>query len=262
MKQRRIPTLIGIIVLTFSVACGVLLVSNKQIFKLGASSSVTPKDIRISNVTDGSLTVSWVTDKEVLGSLKWSKSESAVLENQNDEINGLSYTHSSTIRGLSPQTTYYLKINSSGVDFDNNGVSWQVKTGPKLTSGNKEILVSGSVQTQAGKPVKGGLIYLSVGGGSLVSTTTSDNGTWVTSLGSVRTQNLASLVKIDGNATLIEIYVTSGISGVATAQIYPQSAKPAPPIILGNVHDFKNLPPSVSGENTQATLNIPETEKS
>ncbi|MFH1971538.1 MAG: Ig-like domain-containing protein, partial [Patescibacteria group bacterium] len=52
----------------------------------------------------------------------------------------------------------------------------------------------------------------------------------------------------------------AGISGVTTAQIYPQSAKPAPAIILGEVNDFKNLKPSEDSQIPKASIDIPEGE--
>jgi uncharacterized protein YneF (UPF0154 family) len=51
-NRKKIPTIIGVLVLVFGLAGGVVLVNKDTIFKLGASPESTPKDVRISNVTD------------------------------------------------------------------------------------------------------------------------------------------------------------------------------------------------------------------
>jgi hypothetical protein len=262
MKKSKIPTLAGIAVLVLSIAAGVLFIGSKQFFRLSADPATTPKDVRITNVSDTTFTVSWTTDKEVIGLVKWGKSQSQLNLSQPDEMEGLSFTHTATIRDILPQTNYYFKITSGENDFDNNGVAWQVKTGSTLANPETTVIISGSVITATGTPAKNSLVYLTVGGGSPLSTTTSQNGSWVATISSSRTQDLSSYTPINEANTLIEISVTAGPDGVATAQIYPQSAKPTPSIILGQVQDFKNLPVSESGQTPGASVEVPETTRS
>ena len=260
MKKERIPTIIGLVILVIGIITGVFLIKSQRIFKLGASSEEAPNDVRISNITDSSFVVSWTTDKETSGFVKWGKNISNLDKVENDTISQKGYTHSSTIRSLTPQTDYYFKINSNSTDYDNQGTAWKIRTGLQLTEPNKNIIISGSVLNQNGTPSINALIYFSVGGGSLLSTITSKNGSYLMPISQTRNRNLDSYITIDESSSLIEISVNAGLDGISTAQIYPQSAKPAPAIILGEVNDFKNLEPSKDSQIPEASIDVPTEE--
>lgn len=260
MKKKSIPTFIGLFVLIFGLAAGLLLIQGRQIFRLGATSDFSPQDVVVSNVSDNSFTVSWVTGREALSFIKWGKTATN-LDKKTDSANkNPSFIHSISVSGLTPNTNYFIKINSGGQDFDNGGNLWQISTGSALAPPETINVVSGSVLTGGGSPVSGALVYLSAEG-ALLSTTTSQNGNWVIPLSSARTQDLTSYAPINGATTLLEIVVNAGPTGIATAQIYPQSARPAPAIVLGEVNDFKNAPISLSSGLPEANVQVPgETE--
>jgi len=255
----KIPTLIVLAVLIIGVIVGVFLVRNRQIFKLGASGEATPKDVRVTNVTDSSLTVSWTTDKESSGAVTFGKSASSLTENSLSEIEDKSTIHSTVLTGLDNDTAYFFEINSNGQAFDNNGVAWQSKTGPALEPLKENIVISGKIVDADENPVQNVLVYVSVGGGTQLSALTSSDGNWVIPISTSRVLDLTSSVTIDQKNTLAEISVQAGSKGTASAQIYPISAKPAPPIVLGQVHDFRNLPPSKEGGIPGANIQIPKT---
>jgi len=258
MRKSKIPTIIGIFILVFGLAAGVLLVRNQNFFRLGASAEFAPKDVRISNITDSSATVSWITDRETSGFVKWGEGQDSLDKTELDELTSQSFTHTLTLRNLTSQTTYSFKINSGGEDFDNNGIPWQLTTGAEIKLPSKTNLVSGVVLTSSGEPAKNALVYATVGGGGLLSTITSQTGNWVIPISAVRSQDLTSLVVVDEKNSLVEISVNAGPGGVASAQIYPQSAKPTPSIILGQVHDFKNLPANETSEIPKASIGLPD----
>lgn len=245
-------------VLVFGLAAGVFLVRNQNIFRLGASAEFAPKDVRVSNVTDNSATISWVTDRQTSGFVKWGDEQGSLDKTELDELTSQSLTHTLTIRQLTPETIYYFKINSGGEDFDNSQIPWQITTGPALDTPLKTNLVSGSVLSSSGAPAKNSLVYITVGGGSPLSTITSEEGNWVIPVSNARNQDLTGFIIIDEKNSLIEISVNAGLDGVASAQIYPQSAKPTPTIILGQVHDFKNLEPSEVSDIPKASIGLPD----
>ena len=256
----KIPTIIGIVILIVSIGAGVCLIKNRQLFRLGAIPDIAPKDVRISNITDSSFTVSWTTDKETSGFVKWGKNQTSLDKVESDTISEKGTTHSISVRSLTPLAQYYFKINSDGTDFDNQGTVWQIKTGSSLVEPQKNIIISGNLLTQGGKVVKDALVYFSIGGGSTLSTVTSKNGSWLIPISSARTKTLNSYIPIDEASTLIEISINAGSLGISSAQIYPQSAKPAPPIILGQVNDFKNAPISKDSQLPNASIEVPEGE--
>ncbi|MFZ5932482.1 MAG: fibronectin type III domain-containing protein [Patescibacteria group bacterium] len=258
MRRSKIPTIIGIFLLVLGIAAGVLLVRSQVFFRLGATTEFAPKDVRISNVSDTSLTISWTTDRQTSGFVKWGVDATSLDKTELDELSEQSFIHTLTLRGLKPETTYYFKVNSGGQDFDNNGIPWQETTGPTLETPGKTNLISGTILTASGEPAKNVLVYVSVSGGNLLSTITSQNGSWVVPISSVRSQDLATYLAIDEVNSLMEISVNAGPEGVASAQIYPQSARPTPPIILGQVHDFRSQPPSEISEIPKARVDLPQ----
>lgn len=238
IKRNKIPTILGLVLLIAATFAGVFFINSRQIFRTGAASESEPNDVRVSNITDSSLTISWTTDKESIGFVIWNKG--------NTRPDEKGYTHLVTLSGLEAATSYKYKINSNGVFFDNNGVPWQTKTSSSSQIGDKPTLVSGSVLTATGEVVKKAIVYINVSG-NLFSTLTSNSGNFV-----------FTLPELDPKNSLLEIFVQAGPMGVSSAQIYPQSANPVPPMILGSTHDFKNLTPSTSGDTPEVSLNLPD----
>lgn len=246
------------IILILGLVAGVFLVRNQTIFRLGATAELAPKDVRFSNLKDNSLTISWTTDKETSGFVKWGKDKTNLDKTTLDEIKTQSFTHAVTLNSLDPETQYFLRISSGGEDFDNNGLPWEVTTATKLELPTTNALISGQVLTSTGESTKNALVYVTVSGGNTLSTLTSEGGTWVIPISLSRTSNLSNYLSINNQSSLIEISVNAGLGKTSSAQIYPQSAHPVPPIILGQVHDFKNLDPSQEGEIPEAELSAPE----
>lgn len=257
-KSKVIPTLIGLAALIVGIAAGVLLVENKQVFKLRASPGIDPRDIRISNTTDSSAIISWTTSKSVKAFVIWGEKDGSLIKTALSMGGEKSFVHSVTLEKLSPTTSYFFKINSEGYEFDNEGIPWEVKTGPELPTPPPSNLISGTVLTSSGAVAKDIIVYITVGGSSPLSTLTSEKGDWVIPISGARTQGLTSYVVINPALSLIEITIQGGPLGVASAQIYPESAKPTPPIMLGKTYNFKALSPQKENEIPDATINLPE----
>lgn len=257
-KLSKIPTILGIVILLAGVFAGVFFLNMTQVFRIGADSSSAPKDIRVGNIDDTSVTISWTTDKESVGFVSWgiSQGNTGKIEKES-ETDEKFFNHMVTLSGLSPSSTYYYKINSNGVSFDNGGIPWQFTSGPTLSASKNSMLVSGSVITPSGQPEKRALVYTTING-YLLSTLTSDTGNYVFQIGGVRTTNLSSYAQIDQATTLIEISVQAGPDGMASAQIFPKSANPVPPMVLGKVYDFRSLEANSNDQNPNANLNLPE----
>lgn len=259
MKLKKIPTIIALIILALGAAAGVFSISSKKIFKLGASPDTTPKNVRVTNITDSSFTVSWTTAKETASFLKWGTSQSVQDTIATDEIAKQGFLHSTNVSGLTASEIYYFTIFSGENEYDNNGNPWQANTGPQISGTSSELTISGSLLKATGSPAGGAIIYFSIPGGSPLSTITSPNGSYIYSLQSARNNDLSSFYQAKDD-DLIEITAQAGPSGTATAQIYLKSAKSVPPIILGQVHDFTNLPDdtSLTTDNPTANLKLPE----
>lgn len=245
-KKAKIPTIIGIIILILSLATGVIFVQSRQLFRLGAKGQNSPKDVRISNVASSSFSVTWMTDIQTTGFIKYGDSVGNITNTKTEEPSSPGYTHLVNVSGLSPQTNYFFKINSGGNDFDNNGLTWQGQTGVAQDSG-QPVLISGNTLLATGGAAKNAIVYVTAGS-KFFSALTSQNGSWIISLPS----------SIYDANSLLEISVLSGQGETSTAQIYSKSANPVPAMILGQTHDFKNLPPGESADIPQASLDAPD----
>jgi hypothetical protein len=238
IKRSKIPTILGIILLVVATFAGVFLVNYRQIFRIGATGESEPNDVRVSNITNSSLTISWTTDAETVGFVVW--------DGGTTEADEKSFTHMVNLSGLEPNTSYDYKINSNGTSFDNNSVAWKASTLAGDFTDGVLSRVSGSVLTATGQPVNGALVYITTQG-NLFSTITSDSGNFV--------------IQLPGNNnadTLLEASVHAGPQGVASAQVYLKAANPIPPMILGNTHDFRSATPGQDGAAPKASLNLPE----
>lgn len=258
MRKYRIPTIVGLLVIVIGLIAGIYLIRGTTYLGPQASEEISPKDVRITNISDSSFTVSWTTSVSTKGFINWGDSENSLNRVDSNEISEEGSTHSVTVSGLSEDQTYYIKINSNGVDFDNNGITWEVKTGPLLPTPSKSLIASGSILSAAGNPVPNAIVSVNVGGASPLSTVTSENGSWVIPLSNLRDSNLLTYYNLDEENEIAEILANAGPQGTSSAQILAKYANPTPIMVLGDTHDFKNLTDTGLGINPEATLDIPE----
>lgn len=239
-NSAKIPTYLGLFVLVAGVVAGVLLINNRQLFKLRAAESVKPKNIRISNISDDSFTVTWTTDNKAWDSVRYWE-EGSILKNESaGNIREKRYIHSINISGLKPATNYFFIIESDGFKFDNDTLTWKVKTA-LLNPSPHSLKISGQVLTPSKIPVNEALVYANIGGGALYSTPVENNGVFVFELNDLRTKTLLPFQEYNAENTLIEIFAQAGPLGVSSAQAYPVNADPLPPLTLGETHNYKNL---------------------
>ena len=71
LSKYRIPTIIGVLVLIAGVTTGVLIIGKQQTALFPrAAPQFTPKQVRITNISENGFSVSWVTDEEANGLVK------------------------------------------------------------------------------------------------------------------------------------------------------------------------------------------------
>lgn len=262
IKKFKLPTILGIIILLVGTFAGVFFLNMTQVFRIGASPENSPKDVRVSSITDTTANISWITDADSTSFVLWGTSSSSLNKIEKEDSNDAKYkTHLVTLSGLSPNTQYFFKINSNGTEYDNNSLPWKFTTGPSLETEPYSIPISGTVITASGSPVKRGLVYINIEG-YLVSTLTSDAGSYVFQLGQVRTSNLRGYTFFDEESILanktLEFSVQSGSNSFASAQINLLSSEAVPPIVMGQTLDFRNMNQNDVSNNPNASLNLPQ----
>lgn len=137
--EKRIPTLLGIFFIGISVILTSILVKQGVIFIGKAAPVYTPRNVRITNVTDSAFTVSYFTDEKIVGSINYGKDQKygQVARDDRDQQAG-SLTpykiHNITLRNLSPLTKYYFSITNGDETFLNNDVAFEASTDVAIDS--------------------------------------------------------------------------------------------------------------------------------
>ena len=247
--NKKLPTILGVIILLLGVVTGVVLINSQQVFKIGADVEAVPKNVRISNITDSAVTVSWTTDIPSNGFVKWGKTEITLGKVALEETSEKSFVHSANLLGIDANSDILFKISSDGKDYNNQGISWQASTIPKKNLAANNLIASGTIlKSDAGTPAKA-LVYLTVNG-EVLSALTSDKGTFVIPI-STFFDNLSA-------STAVEVTVQAGADGSSQAVIYPKSIKFIPAMILGRTYDFRTLQENANNEQPESSLTVPE----
>lgn len=258
VKIKSIPTVIGLSVLLLGLAAGVFLVQKGQNLFLKAGPELTPKQMKITNITDRSFSVSWITDAQTSGFLKYGTDQPEnTAGDDRDQLSGKVdsfYIHHVTIKDLSPSTSYVFKIGSGDKIFDDNGQPYQTKTGPTISAPAPiNDIAYGTVITSKGLPAEGDIVYLSVSGAVTQSVLTKSSGGWAIPLNLIRSSDLVQYLTYDKETTSEEIFV-QGISETATATTLSGNDSPTPNIILGQHYDFRQTTPSANEIGSQTAV--------
>lgn len=257
MKKRRIPTIIGLLVLIIGVIASVFLIKERTRWFTRAVPGTTPKQIQFTNITNGGFSISWITDEATAGFVKYGETDQLgqVARDDRDEITGETgsfTTHHVTLYNLKTRTTYQLQIFSAGQAYGKDGRYHQVTTAPALTSSLPPSDVAyGTVNTQAGSPAEGAIVYLSLPGAIPQSALVKASGNWVIPLNLARSEDLSDYAQYDKQVTVVDIIVQGGALSTATAMATTRNDSPVPTITLGETHDFREYtPPSPPPEDT------------
>lgn len=245
MNRKRIPTIIGLLILIIGIAVSVFLINEGTRWFSRAAPETTPKQVKFTNITNNSFSVSWVTDEATSGFVRYGTTTKLdqVARDDRDELTGQIdnfIVHHVTLENLNSATPYQLQIGSSGATYDNNGQNYQITTAPALTTPlPSSDVANGKVEDQAGLPAEGAIVYLSLPGAIPQSTLVKASGDWVIPLNLARSEDLSTYAQYDKQATIEEILVQAGGLGTATAVVSTKNDNPVPTITLGENHDFR-----------------------
>lgn len=237
----------GLLLVLGAIAGGVILIKKGPTFFLKASPTLIPNQIKITNINDTSLTVSWITDEKTSGFIKYGteiNSLTFTTTDDRDQISGKTgnfNTHHVTLKNLKPATSYYFKIGSGGKLFDSNTQPYQVTTAKAASNPPANDVAYGTVIDQNNNPIEGVIVYLSLANATPVSTLTKASGSWVIPLNLVRSADLIGWAVYDKEASIEEIFVQAGVLGTATVVATTKNDSPMPKITLGQNFDFRKI---------------------
>lgn len=221
--NKRIPTLFALVLVVMGIGITAFITKKNTIFRSGAAPSEAPKNIRVTNSSDTSFTITFTTDTPTLGSISFGKDNTlrTILLDDRDQTTNTPHeytTHSITVKNLSANTQYYFSVISGDTTYTNNGIPFNTTTGPPLSgqSALKQV-VSGTVALPPTNNGSGILVYMQASSGEILSTLSDLQGNYHISLENLRTSDLQQYVSLQKD-DVISLTFTDGtaLSHVST----------------------------------------------
>lgn len=259
LNKFHFPTALGLLILLVAVGIGIFLVKSKTGSGSG-NQELTPKQVRLTNISDTGFAVSWVTDQPATGQIKLGADPKSLKNKALDDRdqlsgdNGSFTLHHISAKNLKANTKYYFKIESGGRAFDNQGKPFEITTGPTLGNPPPADPIYGTVLSSSGTPAEGVIVYVNLANAAPLSALVKSGGNWALSLATARTTDLKSFLNYDTQATIVNLLVQGGKQGTAPAITTTANDSPVPDITLGQSHDFRNLAQSTPAASPAAGL--------
>ncbi|MEK9200958.1 MAG: fibronectin type III domain-containing protein [Patescibacteria group bacterium] len=252
-REFRLPTILGVLIAFSGLLAGLVLVKSNLGGLASASVGEIPSDVRITNVSDTGFTVSWITSKATSGFVQYGLEQEIpdlVVSDERDLRNGSIdsyFTHYVNIQGLVAETEYNFKIGSGKGLFGQAGeTSYQVKTGPRISTVPMADVAYGQANTATGNPADGALVYLSMLGAAPRSALVKSSGSWVIPLSTTRNINLDDYVQYDKESGVLELTALDGQGGVSVVTTTTNEDSPLTLIVLGENNNQATATPSAT----------------
>ncbi|MBU1071163.1 fibronectin type III domain-containing protein [Patescibacteria group bacterium] len=234
---KRIPTILGVIILIGGLIAGILLVGKPQSLLTKAGPTSVPKNVRISNQRAESITIGWTTDVPVTGLIKYSDNPGnlsmpgADVRDQVSGEAGVFTTHYVVLTNLEAGKTYYFEIVSGSASYNDSDRPYQVRTGLETNLGTEDI-INGKIVSTASQGVEGAMVYIEIDGGEALSALTKSGGVWQLDLGQVRNDK-GQVITYDRQGQQVSLFVQGGALGTATALTNTANDNPVGDIAMG-----------------------------
>jgi hypothetical protein len=186
------------------------------------SSGSEIENVQVTNVTENSFSVIWESDDLETGNIVYGATASSLVEEAIDDRDSLSskseyYIHHVTLEDLEPETTYYFKIDSGGIEYDDNGTVYSQTTPATESSPPTSYTIVGVVTgTARADAVVLGQITTQTAESSEISVASDTDGDWVLDLGSVRTSDLESYFDFEITDSIVISGISAGDSDKST----------------------------------------------
>lgn len=244
--DKRIPTTLGLLVITFGIFLTTFLVKGESLFEIRAGPGSDPENVEITNISGSSFTVSYSTDKEVIGIISFGEDPKALERVALDDRDELSQAvkkysaHLITAKNLNPNTTYYFSITSADKKYLDNGSPYSLETGDIISKNPSfQKPISGKVILPDGSAPEEGLVYISVNGSQKLSTYLKNDGNYLIPLNNLRNASLSDYFILDKNSIInIEIFSENLFSSISTSL---NQVSPVPLTTLSKSYDFSTL---------------------
>ncbi|HNY04153.1 MAG TPA: hypothetical protein PKI92_00125 [Candidatus Woesebacteria bacterium] len=248
MKDKKFPTILGIIFLLVILFLGVFLSTKTTSLNSKASVSCEPVNPQITNLTFGSFDFSFTTPSPCSATLS---------------INNIIYqdaslsetTHYFKISNLSPKTSYKFSLISGSSTYSRPEYVLTTASKPNSLTPSSN-LAWGRVIDSMGNPISGAIIYLTLPGSQALSAFSNKNGNWNISLAASFNEQKTDW--FTPSTTAEEDITVYSPDGQVTQLTNPSSNNdPVPDIIIGQNY-FSNVPTPISSTKSSFDINNSE----
>ncbi|MEN8253275.1 MAG: fibronectin type III domain-containing protein [Patescibacteria group bacterium] len=262
LLKKQFPTLLGIGILLVALVAGIILLSgDTSVFSPRATPQTTPKNVKISNLTDSGFTISFLTDEDTAGFVKYGTKPDDLKSQISDDRDQLSgtigqfNTHHISLRGLQANTNYYYVLGTgSGTVFDDSGSAFSIKTLASVGSPSAAKTVYGKVLLN-GNPAIGSMVYITSSGIGELSGLVKDSASWAIPLSNARKAD-GSFAQIT-DSTVLNITIQGDNPTLrSTASTTVKDAQPVADIALGS-----NLASTTSIDSSTSTPTFDDLEE-
>ncbi len=269
MKQhfwnKRIPTFLGVVLIAIGLAVTTFLVKQGGLLSINANPSTQPENVRLTNITDSSFTVSYETSDSTFGVISYGQTsslgQSGLDDRDQNSGNIVAHKiHNITVRNLSPLTKYYFSIISGKDTYLNNNSPYEITTGKQINDQpTDQEPAGGTVVLEGGGAPKEAIIYLTTDNSQVISTLTKEDGTFILPLNSLRNSDFSQYFQFNDETILRVLAIGEGKSSNVVLSIL--QAKPIPTITLSNNYDFTTTKPQ-SATNSGSLNSFPSFDSS
>lgn len=252
--NKRIPTLLGLIVITIAIGITTFVVGQTTFFTQQASPTSNPQEIRITNISDSSFTVSYSTTASIFGSLNFGIDQKLGQIQGDEKDNGSirEHTiHSFLVKNLNPSTKYYFSIVNGNQTYMNNDLPYEVVTGPTISAKPNTSFIVGKLVTTQGTAPTEAILYATTDGAQPVSAISKPDGSYTISLENLRTQDLSSYFKFQNKAVIKMLVVSS--DGTSNVRFLAKDVNQIPIIIVSKNYDFTSQNEEVASSSASTT---------
>jgi len=228
-KEKRIPSILGLLLLLGGVVGGVFLTNQQTIFTSKASSSCQPKNPQITNITNNSASISFITESSCLSSLSINnqtiENEAVINTDKKSKI------HYFNINNLSASNEYVFSFIVDGKTYGESSYKLETADNPNgsIPSSN---LAWGRVFTPELKAANKVIVFLNIPGSYPLSALVTSSGNWNISLANSFNESKSGRFTSINN-TAEEIIVTDQDNQATQITGNTSNNDPIPDIILG-----------------------------
>jgi len=238
LLTKRLPTILGLLLL---VGMGVGFWWWIQNTRPVISDEIKPQKVRITNIADNKMSVSWITQTPTMGQVEYGEEGQRLSQIAMDDRGvktDLHLVHHITLTKLQPNTPYLFRIISgeNGAKFDNNGSPYSAITGKIIGGTPAATSLYGTVEL-AGRD--GAIVYLALPNSEPASVLITNSGNYSIPIATIRSSDGRGYAKFDEKTTIASLSVEDGNKS-ALATVSMNNVTPIPIITMGQTYDFRN----------------------